>query len=166
MNRLLLATGLMLAAGAAHADFVQDFKACAALRADAERLACYDKLAAEPAAIVAPVAAAAPVAAVPALTPEQSFGIETLNKAVREEVQQAPDTDVIASRLVGPLQSWNAKTRFVLANGQVWKNVGGDEVYIPGGAENKIVTVERGAFGAYYLAIEGLNRKAKVKRVK
>lgn len=171
MTRSLLATVLLLGASAAHADFADDFKACAAIAGDSARLACYDALAkhssAAPAAILpaAPVAAAAPQPAnlTPAMTPEQRFGLESVEKSAE---QKAQETDVIASRLSGPFKGWDPKTKFVLKNGQVWKNIGGDTVFLPDGGEDKIVTIEKGAFGAYYLGVEGLNRKAKVKRIK
>lgn len=158
MNRVALLSALMLAATAAHADFAADFKTCSTITVDSERLACYDKLAQTPQSL-STVSASAP-------NPVASFGLETIAKTPEQKADKVNNPDVIAARLKGMFKGWKPDTRFALDNGQIWKNVGGDSVFLPDGGENPVVTVERGALGAYYLGVEGLNRKAKVKRVK
>lgn len=162
MNRLLLATTLLALNGAARADFASDFLACAALDNGAERLGCYDALARRGAGLAPPTQPAIPAApAAPALSQEQRFGLES----VAEKPESERDAEAIQARYQGEFKGWAPKSQFVLDNGQVWKNVGGDSVYYPAGT-NPAVRIEKGAFGAYWLSVEGLNRKAKVKRVK
>ncbi|MBQ0934343.1 hypothetical protein [Ideonella paludis] len=155
------ATALSLSAGfitAAWATPVAaDWQRCRQVSEASARLACYDKLAdmavAQPAA---PVAAAMPAVPLPVQTPAERFGME-------QKVAQEGAVDTITSMLPGDFEGWDAKTKFTLANGQVWQVTDGSRVYWP--AKNPKVTIRRGVLGAFYLQIEGLNTTAKVKRL-
>lgn len=172
MKKLALVMALALCSSYANAELATDVTRCRSIAENSARLACYDQLQipGAPAAAQnsAPVANAAPVAPI---TPAAEFGADSLKRSVlRAEADHqaavAVEADSISSELVGPFKGWDPKTRFELRNGQVWKNVGGDSVYQPGNAQNVRVTVEKGALGSYYLSFEGLNRRAKVRRVK
>ncbi|WP_396269110.1 hypothetical protein [Ideonella sp.] len=156
-----LATALSLSAGLFTSAWANpaaaDWQRCRQVSEAAARLACYDKLAdmavAQPAA---PVAAAAPAVPPPVKTPTERFGLE--QKAAQEGA-----ADTITSVLPGDFEGWDAKTKFTLANGQVWQVTDGSRAYWP--AKSPKVTIRRGVLGAFYLQVEGLNTTAKVKRL-
>lgn len=80
-----------------------------------------------------------------------------------ERQQQRSGPDSIDSRIDGRFDGWRANDKIALANGQVWQ-VSDDSLGVFTSTNPK-VTVRRGAFGAYYMEIEGINRSPKVKRV-
>lgn len=134
-----------------------DWQRCRQVGDTAARLACYDKLADLAAAQAAsPVAATTPAAIAPAKTPTERFGME--QKAAQEGA-----ADTITSVLPGDFEGWEPKTKFTLANGQVWQVTDGSRVYWP--AKSPKVTIRRGVLGTFYLEVEGLNSIAKVKRL-
>jgi hypothetical protein len=61
--------------------------------------------------------------------------------------------------------SKNLRDKYILTfnNGTVWQQT--DETYLKI-QEGQNVTVERGVLGAFYLSVEGLNKRMKVKRIK
>lgn len=134
-----------------------DWQRCRQVGEAAARLACYDKLAdlaaAQPAA---PVPAATPAAPATVKTPTERFGLE--QKAAQEGA-----ADTITSVLPGDFEGWDPKTKFTLANGQVWQVTDGSSVYWL--AKSPKVTIRRGVLGVFYLEVEGLNSIAKVKRL-
>ena len=117
---------------------------CRAIQDGPARLACYDAM---PLAPAGAAKAAAPPAA--------QFGLEQ---------QAAKDAlDAIDTRIPGRFEGWAPKTRFTLANGQVWQV--SDDSKAVHYADNPKVRVRRGAMGAFYLEIEGTNRSPRVKRI-
>lgn len=133
---------LLLTAGAAHAD--GDLARCRALPEPTARLACYDAL-----PIAAPEKATAAAAA-------SQFGFAT----------PAPDaaTEAIESHIVGRFDGWEAKSRFTLANGQVWQITDSSRAsYV---LQDPKVRIRRGAFGAFFMDIEGQSGSPKVKRLR
>ena len=58
----------------------------------------------------------------------------------------------------------NGKTRFKLANGQVWQQVGTGEFVHH--AVNPTVDIKPKSMGSWKLYVEGINRGVKVKRIK
>lgn len=161
---LLLAT----AAGSASADTRQDIEKCAAIRNAAERLFCFDNMAAElsgagMSAMPAPAESAknkpAATGRATAVTPppaqEDSFGLEM------EQVRDSADR--IQSRYDGTFNGWDGATVFRLENGQVWKQAESGRLSMK--AERPVITIKRGWFGAFYLKVEGANKSIRVKRV-
>jgi hypothetical protein len=148
---LLLLTLPLLAAAADDAQLLR----CRALGDGAARLACYDALpvVAAAAAIVAPAPAVKPPPPAAAAATAASFGLE----ATRGELPE------ITSSLPGRFEGWGPRSRFKLANGQVWQ-VADDSsgVY---DLDNPKVTVRRAALGSYMLEIEGARRAPRVRRV-
>jgi len=156
-------------AGVASADPEQEIEKCAAITNAAERLFCFDSLAARmksPAATaqrtVTPKSAGTPAASPttrPAPQAEQEnddFGLEM--QQVRESADQ------IQSRFDGSFTGWSGATVFRLENGQVWKQAESGRLSLK--AERPMITIRRGWFGAYYLNVEGANKSIRVKRVK
>lgn len=178
-NRSLLiaGAGLLLLSTAANAQVDSKFAACAAIKDSAKRLACFDQAStpapATPAvpATTAPIPAAKPTVAVPApiaspapapVTPEvDDFGAETVRKKSTDEPAKPQS---ITARITGEFTGWEPGTLFTFENGQVWKYVGGKSVYYP--RKDPKIQIEKSVLGAYWLSVEGLNSKARVRRIK
>jgi hypothetical protein len=136
---LTLAAALLSTPAWAQVD-VAAFQRCRALTDGAARLACYDAL--------------TPVATAPKATTAEAFGLAT----------EAEKTPAIASEINGKFEGWEGNVEITLANGQVWRIADGSRAYV--NLMNPKVKVERGAFGAYYLNIDGINQTPRVRRVK
>ncbi|PIQ36558.1 MAG: hypothetical protein COW59_11870 [Lysobacterales bacterium CG17_big_fil_post_rev_8_21_14_2_50_64_11] len=78
---------------------------------------------------------------------------------------QGPAGDIV-SRIPGEFRGWSNKQRFTLENGQVWQ-VNDSAASLAGvRLQDPQVTISRGLVGGWYLAVEGYNSRAKVKRIK
>lgn len=131
----------LLLLGAASSAVAQDgLQQCRQIADGTQRLACYDALA---------------IVAEPA--PEAIFGKPP-------PPPKAPDN--IDSRVVGSLRSWEKGTLFTLENQQVWKSVDDNSGYYPNAPDNPAVTIRKSWSGAYWMEVESLGRKIKVRRVK
>ena len=141
----LLATATATATATAAASDT-DLRRCRAIAEGTQRLACYDALslapAAPPAVVPAPAAAAA-----------ATFGLE----------RQPPEMQEITSHIPGIFEGWQPKTRFRLANGQVWQ-VSDDSSAVYDLRDPK-VTVRRAALSGFVLDIDGARRSPRVRRV-
>ncbi len=181
-----------LSAGAA--DLEDDLSACASIKRDRARLACFDEIAAkiapppaEPAAapepppatqgtIESPPDSAEPAPAPPPVQSQRGTKPETapvVESAVRgneedlfgfESQVQTTTPDEIRTRYMGEFTGWSGRTLFRLENGQVWKQI--DNSKLVWKASSPVVTIRKGAFGSFRLGIEGVNKTVKVKRVK
>ncbi|MDP2007347.1 MAG: hypothetical protein Q8K45_16855 [Rubrivivax sp.] len=124
---------------------------CRALAEADARLACYDALPLGPSFPLRP-AAPAPAASPPAVPPAQDFG------------RTPHDTPAaVSSHIPGRFEGWGPRTRFTLANGQVWQVVDGSS-----GAywlQDPKVEVRRAALGGFVIDIAGVNRVPRVQRV-
>lgn len=153
----------------------QGLERCASIRNAAERLFCFDSLAAgSPASESAPSPAArpaSPVSSTPVTPPPSSnpspparetsasssdFGLEL------EKTREGPQS--ISSRYDGTFDGWTGETVFPLENGQVWQQVETDRLAFR--AERPVITIRRGWFGVYYLKVQGANKQIRVKRIK
>lgn len=144
---------------------------CRALKGDAERLKCYD-------AITLPTTSAAgsatsasrvtnmakPAVAEAAKTPPNAntnntnaadFGLPASVPAAK--------VDKIQSTIVGRLSSWQQGTRLRLANGQVWQVTDDSRGFCD--CDNVKVEVTRGAFGTFFIEIEGKGNAPRVRRI-
>ena len=70
----------------------------------------------------------------------------------------------IESNLIGEFTKWEKGMLLKLENGQVWKVLSRKTGYKK--MVNPKVTISKGFFGSYNAEVEGLNAKAKVKRIK
>jgi hypothetical protein len=139
----LLAAACMAAGAADDAAVLR----CRAMPDAAARLACYDALPTTPAAPAAAVAAAVAVAA-----PAQRFGFER-----KDELAE------IASHIPGEFIGWGPRTRFALANGQVWQV--SDESSGVYALRDPKVTIRRAAISGFEMDIEGVKRVPRVRRL-
>jgi hypothetical protein len=75
--------------------------------------------------------------------------------------------DDIETRIAGEFTGWDGRDgRFVLTNGQVWQSVDPGSRLRGVKLDSPLVKIEAGAFGAWFLSVEGYNSRVKVKRVK
>lgn len=141
--RGLAAVVLVAAAGSALAQHDERLLACRKIADPAQRVACYDQI---------------PVGSAAAASPggEAQFGLEA-RRAV-----DAPD--VIRSRVLGAFDGWGPNQSFRLENGQIWAVTDDSRAFLD--LKDPVVTVRRGALGAFYLEIEGTNRSPKVRRIR
>lgn len=102
-------------------------------------------------AVAAAVAQGQAVAPAPAAS-DSMVGFE---QARREE---------FSSRIRGTFKGWFGKTEFHLENGQVWQQV--EEDRYAANLVDPVVTIKPGAFGAWRMKVEGLNRTTLVKRIR
>lgn len=133
---------------------------CRGIAEAAPRLACYDAMEVAAKAVTAPpkpvAAVPQPAPAVVAKTEVEKFGL--VDKAVKKD-----ELDVIESTIPGSFEGWEATTVFRLANGQVWRV--SDDSARPHYVDNPIIKITRGAFGAFYMEIQGTKIAPRVKRI-
>jgi len=178
---LITTTLLCAAAGPAQAQ-AQDptLERCRGIEAPAARLACYDAalpprlaaprvpgspVAATPPAPPAPVATApvqpgaAPTLASPrtAGEPQANFGFESR----RRPADEPPDR--VLTSYQGTFSGWGPSEKIPLANGQVWQIADGSQTAYD--VKNPVVRIVRGAFGSFFMEIEGVSHSPKVRRV-
>jgi hypothetical protein len=158
---------LPLLVGVAVADEASVGK-CRAIVDTAQRLACYDSLApASKPAVPEPLRLTVPeVPKVQLIESGPAARVERPSAALFGlEVQtQTAQSDRIDTSVEGRFDGWNAKTTIAFANGQVWQISDGSNAVLA--LVNPKVTIRRGFLGAFYLEIEGINRTARVRRVK
>jgi hypothetical protein len=105
-------------------------------------------------ALIGAVAVAPAVAPTTGPSPQaERFGLDT-----GKEVLQS-----ISSSLPGPFAGWGPRTRFVLANGQVWQVADGSSAVY--GLHNPKVVVRKAFMSGFELEIEGVNQVPRVRRV-
>lgn len=125
-------------------DTLKEIWRCSAISDAAQRLHCYDMAAprANEALVPSPKDFGKPAPA-PAEITELTAAVREFSKTPR------------------------GRAVFVLDNGQTWRQLDADEVVVqdpdPGNALN--VTISRGLFGSYNLAIDGRNGVIKVRRL-
>lgn len=83
-----------------------------------------------------------------------------------QETQNKPEAaEAVESRLVGNYEGWTGRTVFKLENGQIWQCVGGSE-RVDGLRHAPKVKVYPGMLGSYWLEVEGVRERVKVKPIK
>lgn len=156
-----------------------DLERCRSLAEASERLKCYDMItlparavggpaAAERTAAVsagastpgaqAPAAPGRPAAAqvnVPVAASTARFGLE--------HELPAGAADELRSSIPGPFSGWEPKTRWKLANGQVWQVADGSRAYYRLASPN--VRITRGALGSFFMEIDGVSHAVPVRRL-
>lgn len=119
-----------------------ELQRCRGIAESAARLACYDALADSPAVQAALAQKPAPV---PALAQPS-----------------APVAEEVESHIIG-FDGWAPRTRFKLANGQVWQVV--DDSVGNYQLKDPKVKVHRAALGSFLMEIDGAGRQPRVRRV-
>jgi len=160
----------------AMADLQSDIIGCSATENTTDRLDCYDTVAkyykTRPQAakssdtIANDVPTPVPTAAVNPITPSPSSNAKIPQISASEAFGQADSVGLqsIQSRIVGDFTGWDKGLRLTLENGQVWKVTSRKSGYKK--MKNPAVTISRGVLGSFDATVEGLNAKAKVRRVK
>ncbi|TAA41000.1 hypothetical protein [Corallincola spongiicola] len=158
---------------------------CAAISDDAQRLNCYDQLAARtqpdsPAAIAPapdaqPLPAVKPAEAVPAVgglagapdvppvmveepTAEEKFGLEH-KQVIAEDAPEA-----LTLRISKKKKNAYGKWVLTLENGQVWKQT--DSTRFSFKNKDGLVVITRGAVGSFFIGEPDRNKRVRAKRVK
>lgn len=160
MKALLL---LLTVSGAALADDAAILR-CRAIAEVPARVACYDAMplsgAAPAAKAPAAAIAAAPVpapAAAPAANAARDFGLSEAKRRPTAEPNE------IESTIVGKFDGWGAKTRFRLANGQLWRVADDSEASL-WERDNPKVKIVRNALGTMFMEVEGSKLAPRVRR--
>ena len=122
----------------------QGLAACATVKQPAERLACFDKLAAGTTALPA-LAPPAPVATAPVRAPEspEDFGFSGIQIAPRREQIQAITAEI---RVLG--HAANGHVRVRLDNGQSWELEDSPDPFL---AVGNSVTIRRASLGSFLM---------------
>src|SRR6266568_383620 len=168
MQIRVLASVSIFVAGAAHADPTQD--ASAGIADSAARLKCFD--AAAPRANGAP--AAQPAGEAPGGV--DRFGFPAPETVTREEdfgkPRPPPEITQITATVLELSRTPRGRSIFVLDNGQVWRQLDGDDADVqdPRPGKTMKVAIEMGFLGGllgnYNLTIKGRNGLIRVRRVK
>ncbi len=109
-------------------------------------------------------ATATPTAPKPEAKPSGPSWLRAL--VTLQETAEKPDAaEAIVTRLAGDYDGWTGKTVFKLENGQIWQQVSGSE-RIDDKRSAPAVKIYPGMMGAYWLEIEGVRERVKVKPVK
>ncbi len=83
-----------------------------------------------------------------------------------QEAGDRPEgADAIESRLVGDYDGWTGRTQFKLENGQIWQQAAAGERY-DSKRPAPAVKIYPGMLGVYWLEVEGVRERVKVKPVK
>lgn len=146
---------------------------CRGIADNSKRLQCYDAIEtgrAAPAVSATPVAPTAPVSATaprPGAAPVARAGVPPPAQDASEfgmpPKQTAVGVDRIESRVKGRLENWQQGTRIRLENGQLWQVTDDSRGLCQ--CDSPRVVVTRGAFGTYFLEIEGKGNSPRVKRL-
>lgn len=175
MRIIAFASLLAFASGPAYADTARDaleeVSKCAAIVEPGERLRCYDA--------AAPLVKNALTTPAPQAKEKGSF-LDWFGFSRPRPVEKAEDfgkpapppepgeITSISATVLEFAKTLRGKAVFVLANGQVWRQLDADGTeipYPPAGATMK-VTIDTGFLGSYNLTIEGRNGLIKVTRLK
>ena len=131
---------------------------CRSLEKDTQRLACYDRLplndTRESAITEAVTATAASADASGRADAEGNFGFEF-------SVKDAPES--LESEVTGVQRNAKGGLVVTLANEQVWQQTDSQRLFL---SEGDSITLYRGAFSAFYLAVDGKGRRYRFARVK
>lgn len=133
------------------ADLDTELNGCRAVKADRERLACYDAIGPEPRA-----AAPEPVTAA-------TFG-KRADDAGREKQDSLGPTDVrqLEAKVIKLRTTGDYKVEITLDNGQRWRQVSSSYLKLRVGDE---IVIKRAALDSYRLVRVGNNRSMSVRRV-
>ncbi len=138
---------------------------CAKIIDNMERLTCYDQLfKVDKPADNRPETLPAKTPNSEAATVSQSAPPKDPAMFGLEHTMADKTPEQIKATLSGSYKLWKKGMSVTLSNGQEWKVISNRKLYHA--IDNPEVTIEKGAFGAFYMAIEGVNRRLKVKRLK
>ena len=162
------------------ADIYSDLNKCIDIQNSIDRLYCFDTMSKAYKLQTKDVSSTIPDENTQLNTPvsaqiDKKVKIETIAIKQQEPVQskaegtsfgliKESEVKSVESRLIGEFSSWEKGMKLRLENGQVWKVTKSGTGYIK--VSNPKVTIKRGFMSSFNATIEGLNSKAKVKRIK
>jgi hypothetical protein len=171
MQIRVLASISIFVAGAAHADSAADASAaiarCAEIADSAARLKCFDAAAPRANGAAAQQAGEAPgkVDGFGLSTPEPVTSVEDFGKP-----PPPPEITQITATVIELARTVRGRSIFTLDNGQVWRQIDGDDADVqdlePGKTMKVAIEMGLRLLGNYNLTIEGQNALIRVRRVK
>ncbi len=84
---------------------------------------------------------------------------------LQNTTEKAGKADPVQSRIAGRFRGWDGKTLFRLENGQIWQQ-NDNTSYVGVDYDSPAVRVYPGMLGAFWMEIEGVRPRVKVKPVK
>jgi len=159
MKKIILLFVLVLSF-TVQAEIAADLTRCTQITNNEDRLDCFDTVAAyyqqngTTQTKVKPIENKTQNSDVIVLSREDTFG---------KSAAEMTSIDKIKSTINGDFNGWKKGSIITLANGQKWKVTSNSKGYTK--MTNPKVEIERGFWGSYNMKVEGLNSKAKVKRV-
>lgn len=75
-------------------------------------------------------------------------------------------SDAMESRLVNDFSGWSGRSTFRLENGQLWAQTNGDGYEYAPTLKTPKVKIYPASFGSFWLEIEGVHQRCRVKPVK
>ena len=181
--RNILSISAFVLATTSHAGIKNELIACTHIKADSERLLCYDKSAealqsqlsskttaadskktkeAEQSEKANTGAATSSLASA-VQADAQSNIVVSKEDAFGKTAEQINQLDSIKSHIKGPFKGWKKGAVISLANGQKWKVTSRNTGYV--NLTDPMVEISRGFLGSFNIKVEGLNARAKVRRV-
>jgi hypothetical protein len=169
MQIRVLASILIFVAGAARADSAADASAeiarCAGIADSAARLKCFDAVAPRANGAAAQPAREAPERDGFGFPPPPVTRVEDFGKP-----PPPPEITQITATVIELARTVRGRSIFTLDNGQVWRQIDGDDTDVqdPQPGKTMKVAIEMGIrlLGNYNLRIEGRNALIRVRRVK
>ena len=170
MQIRVLASISIFVAGAAHADSVGDallteIAKCAGIVDSSARLKCFDAAAPRANGAAAPQAKEAPgrVDGFGLSAPEPVTRVEDFGKPA-----PPPEITQITATVLELGRTARGRSIFILDNGQVWRQLDGDDTDVgePRPEKTMKVAIAAGFLGNFNLTIEGRNGSIRVRRVK
>jgi hypothetical protein len=161
---LFVAGAALAAEGSLRELPAERFAAAGLHKLTAEELAQLEAVIAERVAAQAK-AAPAETRSAPATAPSSGPGWLRALLTLQETSEKPDGAEAIESRLVGDYDGWTGRTNFKLENGQIWQQAGSAQRVDNRRAAPK-VKVYPGMMGAYWLEVEGVRERVKVKPVK
>lgn len=181
LSSIVAITGLLSANVYAQTSPQAALTKCASIEQDDARLACFDRLVHSEHAQSAPPAHK-PAAPAPAPTQSKDTTAQPMNSEMPEpptasthksrpvtefgmeaQRQREQAVDEISATITHVAKDPRGKYIITLDNDMVWKQQDTD-YFRP--KKGDLATVERGALGVFYFAVESSNRRIKVKRLK
>lgn len=159
MRYLLILVSLLISQIVGAAELEDALRSCRVLAVEADRLACYDRIVVERRDVEAAASTeqqtaardASPEPASP--TAEEKFGFEF-------SVKDAPES--LISTIADVRKNAKGGLVLTLANDQIWQQSDSQRLFLDAGDS---VTIYRGAFSAFYLAVDGKGRRYRFARV-
>lgn len=156
-----------------------ELKKCAEISRDLLRLDCYDRLSGKASSYPAEAYKAKTVGAPSASNQAVNNKVAATVAPVASDPRKTTDTNVdsfgkvkrtdtldeISSYIPGKFTGWKNGDQIQLANGQIWE-ITDTEGRLSHKATDPRVTISKGLFGSYRIKVKGLNKSARVKRIK